>query len=288
MLNAHLTPFTLWKDKRSKTAQELKDQLAAIGLELEIETGHLFYSAQFKPLIVQCELIFVCHGETFGNAGQSTSNGEIDYELVKNNIKNSEKRIYEGDMDNEINQLTEVGLKQAQGIAEKLNSYFLKKDWEPNIILISPLKRAVDTASSFIEKNNFQGISFIHEDIKEISFGSWNNRRVCDMHPDNPCHLFYRKQHALVKDLTRPSAENFCDILLRAYRVLREFNNHYPNKRILMFSHVMFGTACCVLLGKGQKIENGGYLAFDGRRKDGTYYTIGSATPFLLTSKLKM
>jgi hypothetical protein len=44
----------------------------------------------------------------------------------------------------------------------------------------------------------------------------------------------------------------------------------------------MFGAACLMLLGRGQKIENGNYLAFDGKKKDGSYYTLPHATPVYL------
>ena len=67
---------------------------------------------------------------------------------------------------------------------------------------------------------------------------------------------------------------------MRAYNILTGLNDLYSGKRVLMFSHSMFGAACCILLGKGQNFENSPYLAFDGKKKDGTYYTMPHTTPF--------
>ncbi|HTM63965.1 MAG TPA: histidine phosphatase family protein [Gammaproteobacteria bacterium] len=273
------------KNRHNKSDQELKHELSKLGIDLDIISGHLFYSPEFKPLTLDFDLVFVRHGETFGNCGQSTSNGEIDQVLVMGNIKDSEKRIYQGNVDENINQLTEYGKQQARDTAEKLKHHYSQNNSEPDIILMSPLTRAIDTATPYIINNNFHHRSYIYDDIREMSFGSWDNRRVCDLHSDNRCHLFYLDQHALVKDTTIPGAESFCDVILRAHKALTDLNDYYLNKRILMFSHSMLGAACCILLGKGQIIENGNHLAFDGKRKDGSYYTMPNATPFSLTAQ---
>lgn len=123
-----------------------------------------------------------------------------------------------------------------------------------------------------------------------MSFGAWDNRRLADMNAENTCHLFYRNQNALIKQNgingngVEQCAENFCELLLRAFRVLNDLNHDYANKKIIIFSHSMFGAACCILFGKGQKIENGEYLAFDGKRSNGEHYTMPYATPFILNA----
>ena len=73
----------------------------------------MYYDHEFKPIKLSIELIIIRHGETYGNCGQSTIEGEIDYELVNLGIKNREKRIYQGDVNKEINQLTQLGKQQA-------------------------------------------------------------------------------------------------------------------------------------------------------------------------------
>ena len=283
--NLHLS---FWNNKPSENVTQIQTRLQNLGILLESKTGHIFYSNEFKPLTLNFDLVFVRHGETYGNCGQSTADGDIDIESVNLSIKNRDKRIYQGNVDTEINQLTKDGIKQATAAADKLKEDFLGNGWAPDIIFISPLKRAKDTALPFISINDLESRCIIHEGIKEMSFGLWDNRRVCDLPSNNSCHLFYLNQHALVKDSgingngLYNDGENFCEVVLRAYEVLMEINNKHNGKKILMFSHSMFGAACSILLGKGQQIENDTYLAFDGKRTDGTYYTMPNATPILL------
>lgn len=287
-----IKPFSLWKNTSIADENELQQKLFDLGIKLEIHTGHLFYAPYFNPLALDFELLFVRHGETYGNCGQSSSDGRIDNESVQKNIKNKEQRIFQGNVDSEINQLTDQGKKQALAVAERLKTDFFDQDWIPDIILISPLTRAKETALPLIQQYQLQDRCFIHEGIREMSFGSWDNKRVCDFHTHDSCHLFYRTQHALVKSSGRNDngldcqAENFCDVLLRAQNVLLSLNKDYAGKKILMFSHSMFGAACCILLGKGQTIENGMHLAFDGKRQDGTYYTLPNAIPFSLNFEM--
>lgn len=280
--------FFLRKNGQPGNEFELQNELLNLGIKLDIETGHLFYNDQFKSLPVSFNLVFVRHGETYGNCGQVTAMGKIDDALVKAGIKDKEKRIYQGDVDTEINQLTEYGKQQAMEVARKLKNDFLENNWKPDVIFVSPLSRAKETALPFVRENKFEDRFFVHEGIKEISFGAWDNRRVCDIPSDDSCHFFYRHQNALVKssgvnsNSLQNTSENFCEVLLRSYQVMMDLNENYPGKKILMFSHSMFGAACCILLGKGNKIENDAYLAFDGKRKDDTYYTMPNATPFSL------
>ncbi|HRE31356.1 MAG TPA: hypothetical protein PLD88_05215, partial [Candidatus Berkiella sp.] len=77
-------------------------------------------------------------------------------------------------------------------------------------------------------------------------------------------------------------AESFCNLLARAAGVLQWLDNNFARKKILLFSHSMFGAACCILLGKGNYVENDDYLAFDGKRSDGTSYVMPHATPIKL------
>jgi broad specificity phosphatase PhoE len=229
--------------------------------------------------------VFIRHGETYGNCGQSTADGKIDIAQIKSNIKNSDLRIFQGDVDTEINQLTLLGKHQAELAAVKLEEELLNNNWIPQIIFHSPLNRAKDTGLPFINRNNFKDIYFPHNGIKEMSFGSWDNQRVCDLRPTDPCHSFYRNQNALIRD-ERSCGESFCDLLHRTHHTLMELNEQHPNKKIIMFSHSMFGAACCILLGKGQIIEMGKHLAFDGKRANGEYYTMPHVTPFLLNGDM--
>lgn len=277
-----MSPFLTNLDE----ARDLQYQLKELGIVLDMD-GHLFYDREYKAFPFSFELAFVRHGETYGNCGQSTHLAKIDYDLVRLGVKDREKRIYQGNVDTEINQLTEEGKKQANQLAITLEEKLLNKGWKPDVILHSPLTRAKETGLPFVERHGFNNIYLAYDDIREMQFGSWENRRICDLEHNNPCHLFYMTQHALIKNsgmdvnsIYRPG-ESFSEVLLRAYRVLLELEKNYSGKKILIFSHSMFGSACKILLGKGEMIENGNYLAFDGKRSDGTYYTMPFASPFL-------
>ena len=283
---------SLLKNEQPIHKFEYQKEMQDIGITLDITTGHIFYNEKFQAFPLNCELIFVRHGETYGNCGQGKANGAIDYALVKANIKHKAKRIYQGNVDTEINQLTEYGKQQAITAAERLKSDLLEKGWKPDAIFVSPLARAKDTALPFITQNKFEDRCVILEKIREMSFGAWENRRICDIPSNDPCHLFYREQNALVKSTEvyanglKQDGECFCDVLIRAHDVFYDLNNNHATKKTLMFSHSMFGAACCILLGKGQRIENGEYLAFDGQRANGKSYTIPLATPFILHTNI--
>lgn len=264
------------------------DILNKLGIGLDDVTGHLYYKQNFKPLPLSYELIFIRHGETYGNCGQSNAEGQIDHTLVALGKKNKDNRIFQGNTDTEINQLTTLGRKQADDLANQLENTLLASGFIPDIILYSPLKRAKETGYPFVKRNNFYDRYIEYEGIKEMSFGSWENRRICDLSPDNPCHLFYSDQNALVKESGINAtgqyqiAENFCELLIRTFQVLYEIEKEYPEKRIILFSHSMFGAACSILFGHGQMIESGNYLAFDGKRTNGKSYAIPHTTPFYL------
>lgn len=268
----------------------LKNQLNHLGIDLNIETGHLQYKKEYLPLQLDFELIFVRHGETFGNCGQVTAEGKIDEKWVLSGKKDSNRRVFQGDIDKDINQLTALGKSQALQVADELKQQLINHHWVPDIILLSPLGRAKDTAIPFIRQNQFEDRVIVCEGIKEISFGAWENSRVCDKDLNDPCHSFYLKQNALVKsseDSSNNQSENFSEVLLRAHHVLLNLNKSYSGKKIIMFSHSMFGAACSILLGKGQNFENENYIAFDGKRKNGSSYTIPNATPVFLNSITK-
>ncbi|OGV42134.1 MAG: hypothetical protein A3F46_07040 [Legionellales bacterium RIFCSPHIGHO2_12_FULL_42_9] len=271
-----------------------QDKLKTLGINLDTQTGHLSYDEKFTPLSLPFELVFVRHGETYGNCGQVTATGKIDHALVGAGIKNKENRIFQGDVDQEINQLTAYGEQQAVDLAEKLRRELLDKEWIPDVVLMSPLSRARNTATPFVTQNQFSDRCIILDEIKEMSFGAWDNRRVCDMTPTDICHSFYREQNALVKlsgengNGTHQDAENLCDVILRVHNTLKRLGTQYRGQRILMFSHSMVGAACLILLGLAQNFEYENFLAFDGKRADGTYYTMPHATPICVNFSLEL
>ncbi|MCS5709853.1 histidine phosphatase family protein [Candidatus Berkiella aquae] len=264
------------------------DTMHQLGLLVDAARGHLRYAKHFTPFHLNFELVFIRHGETFGNCGQISSFGTIDKEMVATNIKNYAHRIYQGDVDEQINQLTELGKQQAINAANNIEQQFLNRGWEPDIIFHSPLARAKETGIPLIERYNLWHKYHVLNDSRELSFGSWDNRRICDLDDDDACHLFYKDQNALIKSSgfngsgKYQVAESFCNLLVRAARVLQWLESNYTHKKIILFSHSMFGAACCILLGKGNFVENEDYLAFDGKKSDGTSYIMPHAEPLKL------
>src|SRR5688500_10626627 len=120
----------------------IKNKLKMLGLELDITSGHIFYASNYTPLALNFDLIYIRHGETYGNCGQVLDNGKLDNEAIQANIKDHNKRIFQGCMDSEINQLTAFGKKQAIELATQLKLDLLAQHWVPDTILISPLTRA--------------------------------------------------------------------------------------------------------------------------------------------------
>lgn len=246
----------------------MRSFLGNLNINIDFNTGRLSYGKEFSPLNLDYKLIFVRHGETYGNAGLSDRYGKIDLAMERG-ISNN--RVFQGNVDEDINQLTEYGEEQARIAAYEMFDSGLR----PDIIFHSPLQRAKKTGIPFVEllsRNNIDCEYIELSSIREMSFGMWENRRVSDMPSDHACHQFYRQQNALIKEDGANvhgnfcQAENFYDVLLRAYQTLISLNEKYAGKEILMYSHSMFGAACCILMGIGKEItmENEKYLAFDG------------------------
>src|SRR5687768_8044551 len=99
---------------------ELRSVLNEFGLDVEIQSGHLSYNHDFKPLELTTQIVFIRHGETYGNCGQITSEGSVDQELIRLGLKNKMQRVFQGYVDTEANQLTAYGKQQALQVAEKL------------------------------------------------------------------------------------------------------------------------------------------------------------------------
>ena len=70
----------------------------------------------------------------------------------------------------------------------------INKNSNPESVLLKPLKRAEETSYPFFAKYNLQSLVKTVDEIHEMSFGQWDNRRVCDFADENECHLFYKNQ----------------------------------------------------------------------------------------------
>lgn len=263
-----------------KLVFNIRQNLENIGILLNDKTGHIRYARNFIPLALNFELLLVRHGETYGNCGQITPMGEIDHDRIKADKKDKSQRIFQGNVDHAINQLTTYGRSQAINVAQQLEENFLFKGWIPDVIFHSPLTRALETGLPFVEKNHLENRYRVHDQLREMSFGAWENRRVCDLPEQHPGHLLYKEQNALVVEsgLDRHGlyqrGECFAETLLNVSSLLKQLNEEYARKRIIFFTHSLFGAACGIILGKGRLAEDKSYLAFDG-----VNYLLPHATP---------
>jgi len=222
-----------------ESGRALRDRVATLGLQLELECGHLSYHESFRPTALRYHLTFVRHGQTEANV---------------------EPRHFQGQVDEPKNQLDGMGRAQARSVAAKLVAR-CRQGWLPDAIYVSPLRRARDTAAPFLDASGLWERFAVLPAIREMSFGHWDNRRVIAFAPDDPCHLLYREQHALVKG---DRGECFVEVVLRAHAVLVELNHRHANHEVLMFSHSMFGAACAILTGNGRHVRGAPHLGFDG------------------------
>eukprot|EP01055_Gregarina_sp_Pseudo9_P001422 Gregarina_sp_Pseudo_9__1421@NODE_1950_length_1236_cov_740_530493_g1807_i0_p1_GENE_NODE_1950_length_1236_cov_740_530493_g1807_i0NODE_1950_length_1236_cov_740_530493_g1807_i0_p1_ORF_typecomplete_len362_score67_73His_Phos_1/PF00300_22/8_6e03His_Phos_1/PF00300_22/8_5e24Lipase_3/PF01764_25/0_17ArmDNAbind_4/PF14657_6/1_7e04ArmDNAbind_4/PF14657_6/0_21_NODE_1950_length_1236_cov_740_530493_g1807_i01311087 len=260
----------------NKMPQAEKDRmtqgLKSLGLILNFDTCHVSYAPDFAPIALDYDLCYVRHGKTEGN---------------------TEPRIFQGFCDYWENQLNETGKKQAQEAAAKMEAAF--NDFRPDLILCSPLGRAIETGEAFY-KNHPEIPCRVHYGAREQQFGCWDNMQLRYLSDEDICHLFYLDQNVLVKAQAPHlggngevyEAECFVDLLLRAATFLKSLNEEPEVKnakaagrraKVLIYGHSMAGASISMLLGHGKKFTNDGALGFDGK------YIMPNATPTMLLAK---
>jgi broad specificity phosphatase PhoE len=298
-----------------KKRTDYLSKLAEIGLKVNFETGHLYLVDKSKLPEYDAKIIWVRHGETYGNleippeiisAEKDNTLNEIGLKLtlenklvvsepskVPENIKDyilsrynkfegkeeSELtaempvylgRIYQGAVDNTLNQLTMIGDDQAKKLVLSATQFsvLLNAKLLPGVVFHSGRTRAKYTGCPFFEDLNRRlgkrsELSYVVQpDFDEQNFGDGDNRRVIDIGEDNPMHLFYLDQNVLVKT---PEGESFLDMLLRVHRGLQGVSSSYQNKTICIVAHSMSGAAAGILTGNAVvNDEDDNYICFDG------------------------
>lgn len=131
----------------------------------------------------------------------------------------------QGRTDTELN---ETGIEQAKAVREKLMNYDI------DVILSSPLKRAKKTAEIIADKRNIP--IFYDEDIIERSYGEYEGKKV--PHED----------FARINKTGEMGAESNDEFLVRIKRFFKKIEKEYKDKTVLVVTHK--GTAlgmCCYL-----------------------------------------
>ncbi|EZG66965.1 histidine phosphatase domain protein [Gregarina niphandrodes] len=253
----------------------IEESLNRLGLTFDFTLCHVRYLPDFKPIELDFTVCYVRHGKTEGN---------------------TEPRIFQGYCDYWENQLNATGKKQAEEAAKKMESTLTT--FKPDLILCSPLGRAIETGAAFFNKHP-EIPTRVHYGAREQQFGNWDNVQVQHLPKDDICHLFYLEQNALVK-APQPhvlfdgtirqeyDSENFVDLLLREAEFLRSVNNEAEVKKaktkgrlanVLIYGHSMAGAAISTLLGHGKTFNEQGSIGFDGK------YIMPNATPTMLPAQ---
>jgi len=126
----------------------------ALGLDLDVASGHIAYAKSFAPPTLDFELWYCRHGKTTGN---------------------TEPRVYQGYVDEPSNALNDVGRGQATDAADKLQALGL----DPDLFVLSPLARAADTGRAFLARTKVPADRVLEwEAAAEMRFGDWDNMMV--------------------------------------------------------------------------------------------------------------
>ena len=138
--------------------------------------------------------------------------------------------------------LTEVGFAQAQALAEKT------KDLPIDVILVSPMLRARQTAAPTAEK---LGVPVIVDDrLIEQNYGIYEGvSRFDEGFLSNKRHFAYRY----------PGGESMMDVAHRVYGLLEEIRQKYAGKNVLLVCH---GGVCRVIRTYFEDMTNDEYFHY--------------------------
>lgn len=182
--------------------------------------------------------------------------------------------------DDELNQLTELGRRQADVLADALFQAMRAElsGAQRFVVCTSALSRARETATPFIERLHQHGHapevrSFASLD--EIDLGEWSNRRPSDLAPVERERLD-RFRFGADASLRAPGGESFLDLLERTACALDALNATHANDTVVVFTHAttisamrmharepLFEDESGILRWTGKAIGSADYLRFD-------------------------
>ena len=132
--------------------------------------------------------------------------------------------------------LSEKGLAQAAELAEKM------KDIEIDMIFVSPLSRARQTAQAVGDVKDL--IPIVDERLIETNFGDFEGvDRWCEEYQNAKRDHFKRY----------PNGESYFDMAYRIYNFMFEIKDKYPDKKVLVVSH---GGVCRIICNYFRDMEN--------------------------------
>jgi isoleucyl-tRNA synthetase len=170
--------------------------------------------------------------------------------------------------------LVEEGKMQAEVLGDKL------KDAKIDVIICSPVLRAVETAEIVAKKLN---VSVAKEEaLRDYDFGSWNGCTTEQLLKD---HESYRKYWGLSQEEKYvfhqgESGESRADVEKRVKEFIKEANKKYAGKNILVISHGVVGSMFHRILDEASIQDT---MQFEGTVRNAfpsTYYVVEDGKKF--------
>ncbi|MCX5667271.1 MAG: 3-dehydroquinate synthase [Candidatus Omnitrophica bacterium] len=254
----------LLADKGIKAAD---DWTPLAGLDGKIavnpNTGRIRYGPEGPVVKSEVDLWVVRHGRTRANTITD---------------------VFQGDVDGEMNQLDEVGMRQSVEAAGKLFAALesrIRSGDEP-VILSSGLGRSKDTAAAFaklVKERTGREIPVITDRMtNEISFGVWENKVPRDLSEEDK-KLAIRYREHFDANVRPRGGESFADLLIRARKFLDMVNREHKGKTVILFGHGTYIGAMMALLGDKRLVDEELQLNWrSGKRM------VENAEPILLAS----
>lgn len=178
--------------------------------------------------------------------------------------------MFQGQVDEDINQLNDKGKEQARKGAEILLDVLKEKivSGEGIILITSEFGRAKETAKFFTELVK-EKIGVVIEPVEEKlanekSYGIWDNKDSEKFSAEQQA-LALRYRKGLDAALRPERGESFLDLLIRTKELLDKLNRLYKGKTIVIISHGVQLRAIQALLGDRSLVDETGQI--DWRRK---------------------
>lgn len=125
--------------------------------------------------------------------------------------------------------LLDEGVETAKKAGEYLNDVSFDR------VIISPQKRAQDTAAAFLSNHPANPITETIEDIREMEFGSWDG--TLEKNYDGLTQFEHLKHRPHLYDPSEFGGEDFDTLLTRSKNVFVDYATKYPDETILVVSH---------------------------------------------------
>lgn len=132
------------------------------------------------------------------------------------------------------NPLTEKGIEQAKKEAKEIGK---KVDFD--MIFVSPLQRTQETAKIIKDETGFKGELITDKRLSELNMGEFEGKKFDDF-------VSYRNEN-LKMEKPFPNGESYRDVFIRVGEFVKEIEEKYSDKTILIVAHGVVGEALYML-----------------------------------------